>query len=72
MLSFLVLCEWGEWTKGECSQSCGGGVREIARNKTVEEVLTMCEGKASYNEDCNQQPCPGNINVNIEFTTYLL
>ena len=61
----LVLCEWGEWETGECSQSCGGGIRIHSREKTVEELFTICEGDGYYDEDCNDQECPGNNKLNI-------
>ena len=65
-LCFLVLCEWGEWETEECSQSCGGGIRIHSREKTVEELFTICEGDGYYDEDCNDQECPGNNKLNFK------
>ena len=67
MRCILVLCEWGEWEIGECSRSCGGGVKKLSRNKTVEELFTICEGNGSYEEDCNVQECPGKLNHMTNF-----
>ena len=62
-----VDCEWGEWELGDCSKSCGGGVRLNYREKTVEEMFGgTCEGYPTFEEHCNPQNCPG-IFYNSQF-----
>ena len=72
-----VDCEWGEWELGDCSKSCGGGIRLNYREKTVHEMFGgKCEGYPTFEEHCNPQNCPGNtklietilIHVNIYLT----
>ena len=60
MIYWLVVCEWSEWEIGECSRSCGGGVRTNYRAMTTEALFTECEGEGSGDEDCNEHDCPGN------------
>ena len=60
LLLFLVDCEWGEWELGDCSKSCGGGIRLNYREKTVHEMFGgKCEGYPTFEEHCNPQNCPG-------------
>ena len=58
-----VNCEWGNWTEGECSVTCGGGIQTNSRNKTVEESNGtdeegICVGDPTMEMACNTQPCP--------------
>ena len=64
-LSFLsVDCIWGDWKKGSCSKSCGGGTRTNERIKVVkEEHGGTCEGESTEVEDCNKDKCPRNVLV---------
>jgi len=53
-----VDCVWGEWKKGECSKSCGLGLRKDVRKKlVVEEHGGTCEGKSSREKNCQLKPC---------------
>ena len=52
--NLIVNCEWGEWSFGECSATCGGGMRTKIR-KYIDE----CPGDQKINEECNIKPCPG-------------
>ena len=55
----IVNCEWGSWTTGDCSTTCGDGTRTNTRLKTVAEQHNgRCEGSPSMNERCNERPCP--------------
>ena len=56
-----VNCVWGEWEIGECSTTCGLGVRENTRIKLVEEAKGgLCNDKYTETEECYLQDCPGN------------
>ena len=62
MFSSLIIvnCEWGAWSLGDCSTSCGGGVRLNVREKTIQEMYGgTCEGDPTFEETCNLQECPG-------------
>ena len=57
-------CEWSDWRTGQCSVTCGGGNRINTRTKTVEEANGgVCVGEEREEEACNNQNCPGNINL---------
>ena len=60
---YIVDCEWGEWEFGECSQECGGGIQPTFRIKTQEAIFggVECDGEGYGEQECNAQPCPGNI-----------
>ena len=52
---------WTDWTQGQCSHSCGGGVRENTRKKTTQEQNGgECLGNDNEKEACNSTPCSGN------------
>lgn len=55
-----VNCEWGPWTKGECSKTCGGGKRTDTRVKTrTESNGGTCDGESiAQNLECNDEDCP--------------
>jgi len=67
-----VNCEWGPWTEGECSKTCGGGKRTDTRVKTRQETTKIvgnywrrardagnCPGESSLaNQECNDEDCP--------------
>ena len=56
-----VDCEWGQFEIGECSQTCGGGMRTNTRSHivTAEHGGVECVGPNAVNETCNIQECPG-------------
>ena len=58
-----VDCEWGDWMVGECSKSCGVGIRNRSRTKIKEDIFggQPCVGERNVEEDCNLQVCPGNV-----------
>ena len=57
----LVDCEWSPFEIGECSQTCGGGMRTNTRSHDVSSAHggEECEGLDSIDESCNNQECPG-------------
>ena len=73
--SYLILdavnCKWGEWRKGPCSVSCGGGIRTKTRTKITEESNGgTCNGTASETEICNTNQCPNNIQTGLAATEF--
>ena len=56
-----VHCVWNDWVIGDCSVTCGEGVRTNTR--TQKEAAQFggneCEGLASSTERCYDQDCPG-------------
>ena len=56
-----VDCQWAEWQIGDCSETCGDGVRENHGIKLTEALFggASCEGKAKATESCNNGICPG-------------
>lgn len=59
---YIVDCEWGKWNIGECSKTCGAGIRENIREEKVfaEFGGKECSGPESVTQTCNIQECPGN------------
>ena len=57
----LVDCRWSDWRLGDCSVSCGDGVRENTRFKEQGELFggAPCEGVVSHTEACINRICPG-------------
>ena len=55
--------ESGVWKEYDCSEDCGGGVREYTRTikREAENGGTPCTGGSNRTEPCNIQPCPCNI-----------
>ena len=57
-----INCQWGGWTEGECSQTCGTGNRTNTRTKlVVEEHGGTCTGNATEVVECNTNECPSKI-----------
>ena len=56
-----VHCEWNDWVIGDCSVTCGEGIRTNTR--TQKEAAQFggdgCEGLTSSTESCYDQDCPG-------------
>ena len=53
-------CVWGEWSEwGECSVSCGGGVKYRQRDVATEATNggDECDGMASETASCRMNPC---------------
>ena len=60
----IVNCEWSNWTIGNCTESCGGGVRTSTGTEKVSSAHggEKCKGDSFIPERCNDQECPGNGN----------
>ena len=58
MITIFLLLEWGEWQAwGECTASCGEGIRN--RIRTCLLTQGACEGASREQEDCTENPpCP--------------
>ena len=56
-----VDCRWSDWTQGECSVTCGDGVRQNHRFKEQVELYggARCEGVAAQTKACINRICPG-------------
>ena len=56
-------CQWSDWSPTECSETCGGGVRNLSR--TVLSNATgsglSCSGPHYQLVDCNEGLCPGHL-----------
>ena len=47
---------WGVW--GECSESCGDGIKTKTRSKTVSQAYGgTCNGTNKIEEICNEGDC---------------
>ena len=55
---------------GDCSKSCGVGIRNRSRTKINEDLFggQPCVGEKNVEEDCNFEVCPGNV-FGHEFST---
>ena len=60
-MNIKVHCEWGDWNIGDCSHSCGGGVRTRTRTPKVSAMRggEECKGPSRMDENCNLQNCQG-------------
>ena len=60
-----VDCEWSEWTAGECSKTCGDGLRINQRFKVTEAMYggAPCQGEIEMTEDCLDRICPGKLRI---------
>ena len=64
MSIFIVNCEWSDWSKGDCSKICGGGIRTNKRHKiTEEEHGGSCSSTSEFEEICNNVTCPSNNDI---------
>ena len=62
LLNTAVDCAWSGWTNGECSVTCGTGVRKDTRSKTIFEVHGgKCSGKSIRTEICELRPCDDSL-----------
>ena len=53
---------YGAW--GECSMTCGGGIRRRTRTCST----APCEGDTEKTGECNVHSCVGRVSVKTEFT----
>ena len=63
--------EWTDWT--ECSRTCGGGRRARTRkcHITEEENYVDCTGSLTDIEDCQTNPCPGDMPPSTPHDLYM-
>ena len=69
MFCFAVDGGYGPWGDfGECTVTCGGGVRQkerLCNNPEPKRLGKTCEeqelGPGIETESCNPDPCPGNF-----------
>ena len=53
-------CEWGDFTWGPCSQTCGSGTKEGSRTVTTYQAYggSGCTGPEKRTVKCNIGDCP--------------
>ena len=57
----IVDCVWNDWEEGDCSVTCGVGIRNIARTKKVTEKHggKCCCRESFYQVECDTTiKCP--------------
>ena len=61
----LVDCEWDDWKLGECSVTCGGGMRIDNRTLRVKAMYGgTCDPNGNQREvPCNNQTCRGKSRI---------
>ena len=61
--NIAVDCEWDEWQIGECSKSCGIGIRtDVRKIKTNSSNGGKdCQGLSIIEDNCNVEECPGTL-----------
>ena len=59
--SFSVDCHWSHWTVGECTVTCGKGVRKYVRIEHQKALFggIPCKGQSNRTEPCTYIACPG-------------
>ena len=59
-------CPWNDWIIGDCSQTCGGGIRTNTRTEkyTPENGGIECDQPTSIEESCNMEQCPAHCQWN--------
>ena len=63
-IALPVDCEWSPWSIGECSSSCGGGIRKNTRSIKVKETHGgKCIGNKIDVAPCSTQSCPGKLKI---------
>ena len=67
-LKLAVPCAWGAWEVGQCSATCGGGIRKDTR-EIIQEALhgaPVCDPTGHQREEsCNTHVCPRKTIVKI-------
>ena len=70
-LLLCVDCVWTDWKPGQCSVTCGLGIRIDTRSKLIEEKNRgTCLGESSITSECQDQTCSGHIDRAILFLWY--
>ena len=71
---YIVDGGWSNWSVGNCSKSCGGGVKKKTRscsNPLPSCGGDGCVGKTIETVDCNTMPCIGLCMHNTYIRTWL-
>merc|ERR1719352_1405392 len=56
---YIQDCEVGDWVAvGDCSQSCGGGTRQLQRKPFAQQELGANCPPLQVEEPCGEDPCP--------------
>ena len=58
-------CEWDDWIIGDCSVTCGGGIRTNIRPSKDSGHGPECEGPLSIIQSCNVDNCPGMCDISL-------
>ena len=67
-LLVYVDCVWTDWKPGQCSVTCGLGIRIDTRSKLIEEKNQgTCFGESTITSECLDQTCSGHIDRVILF-----
>ena len=70
-LLVCVDCVWTDWKPGQCSVTCGLGIRIDTRSKLIEEKNRgTCLGESSITSECQDQTCSGHIDRVLIFWKY--
>ena len=57
-LAVSIDCQWGRWSVGACTVSCGAGTRTKTRAVAVKETNGgKCDGITTITEPCNTLNC---------------
>ena len=61
IFELAIHCAWGPWKEGQCSVTCGAGIKVDTREKTiVEKYGGVCDGCEVEVTDCTvDTACPG-------------
>ena len=66
-INFAVDGSWGPWLPWQpCTASCNGGTQRRERQCNYPPPIyggRDCEGAGVEEEACNEQPCPGDLNL---------
>ena len=54
---------WSAWSPGQCSHTCGGGIRVITRNCTTPSNPQCCPGNATMIEKCGDGNCGETVSL---------
>ena len=69
MSSFIVNCQWENWTTTECNATCGNAFRTYKR-KIIQIAAfggVECTGESTMTKECQLKACPGTTDF---FNTY--
>ena len=53
----MIDCEMSSWISGECSKTCGGGIRNVTRHVISGSGGQNCDQRVMKTENCNENAC---------------